>query len=364
MALSALLGQPRAVTLLGGALTSGRMHHAYLFAGPPGVGKTLAAKLVAQAFNCESDAAEKAAEQGRWIDDPCGKCGSCKRISDEWKQHGHPLVTWIDTEATMESQGLFSSESDRAASKAIGVRLIRELIIPRVALRVIGGRRKVVIFRDVDFSDGAQNAFLKTLEEPPGDTTFMILSSTPDSLKQTIRSRCLRVVFSPLPLDIVADRVAKARKLDATQAKLCAALAHGNLGRAMEINTKTLQARRDLILAWDRLAPEDWPGWLAFAESVGDKEDALEALDILDSWLHDIALAATNGQPPATNLDLAPEAAAAAQRLGVRETLKRLELLNRTRTSIEQNAASRLQMERFVLEINGLTALPLVPEAQ
>jgi DNA polymerase-3 subunit delta' len=363
MALNALLGQPRATTLLGGALASGRVHHAYLFAGPPGVGKTLAAELVARALNCESPAAQEAARQGRFVDSPCGECAACRRISENPKQNAHPLVMWIDTEATMQAQGLYSPDGERTAAKAIGVRLLRELVIPRVALTVIGGRRKVVIFRDVDFTEGAQNAFLKTLEEPPPETTFIILSSTPDSLKQTIRSRCLRVVFAPLPLEIVAERVAKARKLDREQAALCAAVAGGNLGLALAIDPKALQKRRDLILLWERLGPNDWSGWLSFAAALDERESAIEALEVLETWLHDISIAAASGLPPVTNLDLAEQAAAAGQRLGTAETIRRLELVRKTRVHIEQNAAPRLQMERMVLELNGITALTLAPEA-
>lgn len=198
MALSELLGQQRATTILGGALASGRVHHAYLLAGPAGSGKTLAAKLMAQALNCESPEAEAAVAAGRFIENPCGRCHSCKRIDEDYKHHAHPLVMWVGTEAEMQAHGLYSPEGDRTAAKAIGVRILRELVIPRLALKAMGGRRKVAILKDVDFTEGAQNAFLKTLEEPPPDTTFLVLSSTPDALKPTIRSRCLRVPFVPL----------------------------------------------------------------------------------------------------------------------------------------------------------------------
>ena len=107
MSLSALQGQPRASSLLGGALASGRLHHAYLFAGPPGVGKTLAAELFARCLTCESPAAQAAHARGAFVDEPCGACPSCKRISEDVKKHTHPLVMWIDSEATMEAQGLY-----------------------------------------------------------------------------------------------------------------------------------------------------------------------------------------------------------------------------------------------------------------
>ena len=363
MSLSALLGQPRAATLLGGDLSSGRLHHAYLLAGPPGVGKTLAAELFARCLNCEGPAALAAAQRGAFVDEPCGVCASCKRITEETKRHSHPLVMWIDTEAAMEAQGLYQPEGDRTAAKAIGVRLLRELVIPRLALTAIGGRRKVAIFRDADFTDGAQNAFLKTLEEPPPDTSFVILSSTPDALKPTIRSRCLRVPFSPLPLPVVAERVGRERKLDTATATLCAAVSGGNLGLALTIDPKSLQKRRDLILLLARIGPEDWSGWLSLAEAYAEKDDALELLDIVESWYHDVALAVTAGHPPVTHIDLATEAQAAAAQTTPPAVLRRIELVRRARTHIEQNAQPRLSLERFFLEMNGITALALAPES-
>lgn len=359
MALHALLGQPRATTLLGGALTSGRVHHAYLFAGPAGVGKTLAALLFARALNCESPEAQAAAAQGRFVDDPCGQCGSCRRITDDPKTHAHPLVLWVDTEAAMQAQGLYQPEGDRSAARAIGVRLLRELVIPRVSLRAVGGRRKVAILKDVDFTEGAQNALLKTLEEPPSDTTFIVLSSTPDFLKPTIRSRCLRVSFAPLPLEVVAERVAREKKVPADEARLRAALAGGNLGLALDLNEKALQKRRDRILLVARLRDGDWLETLQLAEALaGSREDALESLGELETWFHDVARCAA-GEDVTTNLDLASEAQTAASKIGARGALRRAQLVEEARRAIEGNAQPRLTMEKLLLSFHGITPLTL-----
>lgn len=358
MPFSSLLGQPRASSLLGTALARGRAHHAYLFAGPPGVGKTLAAKLLAQALNCESEAAVAAAREDRFVDDPCGQCGSCKRISDEPKSHAHPLVMWVDTEQEMVRAGLYSPASDRTPTRTIGVRLIRELVIPRLSLTAVGGRRKVCILRDADFTEGAQNAFLKTLEEPPPDTTFIVLSSQPDLLKVTIRSRCLRVVFQPLPLDVVASRVAEAKKLPPEEAKLLAAVSGGNLGLALKADTKALARRRTLIETLEALGPEEWTGWLGLAEALGDRDKGLEALDVIESWLHDVLVVSAGGEVT-THLDLAAQASVAADRLPPRELMRRVDLVRQTRWALEGNAQARLQLERLFLGFCGLSALNL-----
>ncbi len=363
MALDELLGQPRASQLLGGSLASGRMHHAYLFAGPGGVGKTLAAKLVAQALNCEGPAALEAARRDAFVHNPCGVCGSCKRIHEEYKQHSHGLVMWLDSEAQMAAHGLYAPEGDRTPSKSIGVRLIRELLIPRLALKAAGGRRKVAIFRDVDMTDGAQNAFLKTLEEPPPDTTFIILSSTADALKPTIRSRCLRVTFQPLGLDVVAERVALKRKVDPQTARLCAALAGGSIGAALELDLKRLQKRRDILVAFNRVADDDWLGWLNLAATLGDKEGALDSIELLESWMHDVLLAAADRSPPHTHLDLAAEALETGTRLSPREVVRRIELLRQARRAIEGNGQAQLQLERAFLAFGGIRPLSVGGDA-
>lgn len=361
MAFSSLLGQPRARSLLGTGLARGRSHHAFLFAGPAGVGKTLAATLLAQALNCESPEAKSAARENKFVDDPCGECPSCKRISDDPKKHSHPLVMWVDTEQEMVRQGLYSPSGERTPTRTIGVRLIRELVIPRLSLTAVGGRRKVCILRDVDFTEGAQNAFLKTLEEPPPATTFIVLSSSPDLLKITIRSRCLRVVFQPLPLDVVASRVMEAKKIPEEQARLLAAVSGGNLGLALKADAKALARRADLIATVERLAMDDWTGWLGLAEALGDKEKALESLDVLESWWHDV-LVVQAGAHISTHLDFAEQAQAAAERLSAREVMRRVELVRDVRRAIEGNAQPRLQLERLFLGFCGLDALTLAEE--
>lgn len=358
MAFSSLLGQPRASALLGTALVRGRPHHAYLFAGPTGSGKTLAAKLLAQALNCESPKASDAAAHGRYVDDPCGECASCRRISDDPKHNAHPLVMWVDTEQEMVRSGLYSSSGDRTPARMIGVRLIRELVIPRLSLTAVGGRRKVCILRDVDFNEAAQNAFLKTLEEPPPDTTFIILSSSPDLLKVTIRSRCLRVAFQPLSPDVIAERVAREKKVPLEEGRLLGALSGGNLGGALKADAKAIARRRTLIETVERLGEQDWVEWLGLAEALGDRDKALEALDVLESWLHDV-LRVANGASVATNLDLAELAAQAATRVTTRELLRRVDLVREVRRAIDGNAQPRLQLERLVLGFCGIGALTL-----
>jgi len=142
-----------------------RLAHAYLFAGPPGSGRAAAARALAQALNC--------AEQE---DDSCGRCASCQRIAAD----KHPDVYWVRPESK---------------SRRITVEQIREFC-RSVSLKASAAAIKVGVIADADcMTEEASNAFLKTLEEPPGQTIIILLSSAPARLLPTILSRCLKVSF-------------------------------------------------------------------------------------------------------------------------------------------------------------------------
>src|SRR5512137_129619 len=195
MPFSELQAQDRAVGALRAALRRGRLHHAYLLGGPEGVGKGTAARLLAQAANCEGAGAG---------DDACGQCGPCRKIA-----HGtHPDVYLLEEERVMAKAGRWEPKSGRTPSREIVVDQVRDLVDHRLSMRRFEGRRRVVVIDPADAMNvQAQNALLKTLEEPPDATTLVLVSSTPDALLPTIRSRCLRVAFAPLPEPVIRARL-------------------------------------------------------------------------------------------------------------------------------------------------------------
>ncbi|HWE24185.1 MAG TPA: DNA polymerase III subunit delta', partial [Myxococcales bacterium] len=182
-----IVGQPRAVRLLSGALDRGQPHHAYLLAGPEGVGKELLARLFAQAANCE------AAPEQR----PCGSCASCAAIV----RGVHPDVAWVMPQSEAVARGVMARvDLEGAPSREIRVDEVRALS-RRLALAAVWGRRKIAVLVPAEsLNERAQNTLLKTLEEPPPATTFLLLAENPDVLLPTIRSRCARVQLSPLPV--------------------------------------------------------------------------------------------------------------------------------------------------------------------
>jgi len=167
-------GQQHIVQTLKNALATGKIAHAYLFAGPRGTGKTSMAKLFAKALNCEEG-----------IGCQCNECKNCKAINDG----GHPDVLELD------------------AASNNGVDQIRELI-ERVKYGTILGKTKVYIIDEVHMlSPGAFNALLKTLEEPPEHVVFILATTEPHKILPTILSRCQRYDFTKLTDSEIKERI-------------------------------------------------------------------------------------------------------------------------------------------------------------
>jgi DNA polymerase III subunit delta' len=341
MPFSEVIAQDRALGALRAALRKGTLHHAYLFGGPPGTGKARAARLLAQAANCVGGSPGPAG----YRDDPCGACRSCRNIL----AGNHPDVMVLSEERTMAREGRWEPKSGRSPSKDIVVDQVRDLVDHRLALRRFEGRRRFVIFDPADaMNPQAQNALLKTLEEPPDDTTLVLLAGSPDSLLPTIRSRCLRVAFSPIPDERVAARLlAEGRSPE--EARLAVALAGGSLGRALALKAEELDLLRDAVRDAVALDPNDALGWLAFARVHGDdRAQAGELCELLGVWLRDVLALQAGGQRLAL-LDLSDETRRAAAVLSPVEVVLRREEVEATVQALRQNASPTLALEGMLV---------------
>jgi DNA polymerase-3 subunit delta' len=340
MPFSELIAQDRAVSSLRSALRRGALHHAYLFGGPEGVGKATAARLLAQAANCEGPATA-----GGLPDDACGACAPCRKIA----RGVHPDVLLLQEERVMAKAGRWDPKGGRTPSKDIVVDQVRDVVDRRLAMKRFEGRRRFVILDPADaMNPQAQNALLKTLEEPPEATTLVLVAASPDALLPTIRSRCLRVPFAPLPNSAVAARL-EAGGRPAEEARLAAALAGGSLSRALALDAETLAAERDAVLAAATLDPGDAAAWLAFARDHGDdREAAAELCALLAVWLRDV-LAVHAGAADVALGDLADATRRAAAALAPAEVLRRREEVQKTAAALRQNASPTLALERMLI---------------
>lgn len=339
MSLEDVQGQPRAVDALRAALAKQQVHHAWLFQGPDGVGKELTASSLAQALVCP----EKPFEG-------CGKCSSCKRVMNR----NHPDVTWVMPEAEQVERGIAGrSDFTNTPSRDIRIEQIRKLQ-ERLAFRALESKYKVALFVTAHaMNQNAQNALLKTLEEPPKDTVLILISSAPDKLLPTIRSRCAKANFGPLPTAFIAEKVKASSKkgMEDALANQIAAMASGSLARALSLDPKTLESRKELIESFEKLVPADASGWLTLAEQWSDDRATAESsLEVLQVWFRDVALTQV-GSDALVNSDLKELAVTAAARISPARIQRRTQLIDEAKNAISQrNGSTRLQLERMFIE--------------
>lgn len=296
MPFDAIRGQEAAVGTLLRALESGRIHHAYRFEGPPGVGKEKAAFALAQALVCTTPPPD-----GHAFGTGCGTCHACVRavtFSASPAVPLHPDVVLIE-------RGLYPAATigrSRDETQDISVDQVRRLVLDRAAFPPHEGRARVVIVRRADeLSSSAANALLKTLEEPHEGTHFVLLTSRGDELIDTIRSRTLLVRFGPLPDSLVREILA-AKGLAAAEAQAIADLAGGSASLALELAdpdaSKEREAFVDAVLA--AVSGPDLVAALGVAEMrERDKGLLHERLAALASRLWRTARAAAASDPEA-----------------------------------------------------------------
>jgi DNA polymerase-3 subunit delta' len=235
-----IIGHRRLVQLLSRSAARGSLPPSLIFAGPAGVGKRLTATALAQALNClkpidalpsrkHTTAGDRQADPARQAIgheiDACGVCAACRRIA----RHVHPDVIVVEP-------------GDNGSIKIDQVRDV----VDRVGYRPFEGRRRVVIIDQADaLVTAAQNALLKTLEEPPSSSVLVLVTSLPDVLLATVRSRCPQLRFRGLSAQEIADALV-ARGRSETEARAVAATADGSLGRALEASADDLVEAREI----------------------------------------------------------------------------------------------------------------------
>jgi DNA polymerase-3 subunit delta' len=262
--LDAVFAQPTAVGTLQRALESDRVHHAYLFDGPPGVGKEMAAFGLAQALVCEK-------RTGKTV---CGQCSSCGRAipRDDGKSR-HPDVIVIER-ALYEPQTIGRRTPE---TQEISIDQIRTLVLARAAYPPHEGRAKVIVIRRAEeLSISAANALLKTLEEPIAKTHFVLLTTALGALLPTVQSRSQRVRFGPLPDDVL-EKILVAKGISADVAKSVVPLAEGSVELALAACDPDDNARREaFVTAAERaIASGDFGAALELAEDAKKEKDAL-----------------------------------------------------------------------------------------
>ena len=318
-----LVGQERAVRLLQRGLKTGRTAHAYLFTGPEGIGKRTAALALAQALNCQ---------QGDAMENGCGVCLSCRKVA----RGLHPDVQVIGPEGA-----------------ALKIEQVRALEADAV-LGPYEGRRKVFILDSAEkLTEQAANALLKTLEEPPGWTVLVLLTTTPSALPLTIVSRCQTVILSALP-DQTMQAYLVRKGVDQARARLLVSFSRGSIGRALSVEVESLASSRDLLLGELGRALLDGPAaLLELAEKQAkDREGLHQQLEVLSAWLRDLMVAKVSGRAECLiNLDRAEEVARQAEMLPLETILDGLREVRGAMDGLTRNANPRLTLEHLFLRL-------------
>ncbi|MCY2930316.1 MAG: hypothetical protein NTV86_12620 [Planctomycetota bacterium] len=229
--LTDIVGQPEAVTTLTRALSGERRHHAFLFAGPDGVGRRTTAAAFAKALLCSGGAAPGASLFGGAEPAAAGACGACPdcRMFDAGS---HPDFHMVYKELAR----YHDDESVRGSvMQELSIAVIRQFLLAAASLKPSRKKGKVFVVREADLlSDEAQNAMLKTLEEPPPGVTIILICRRPEELLATTRSRCSLVRFGPLPREFVREKLVEAG-LEEAECAFWSAFTDGSVGRALRM---------------------------------------------------------------------------------------------------------------------------------
>jgi DNA polymerase-3 subunit delta' len=327
MPFAAITGHRPLLELLARAVARGTLPPSLIFSGPAGVGKRQAAIALAQALNCAEFAGI----------DACGRCGSCARIA----RGVHADVLIVEPGDT----GTIKLDQVRDA-------------IDRTAYRPFEGRRRLVLIDDADrLNAEAQNALLKTLEEPPPASVFVLVTERPDVLLPTVRSRCQRLRFGPLPPADVAAVLIRDHHMTPADAHAAAAAAGGSIGRAIDGSAADASDARDAAasLLKGAAGSTDPRRRLDGAKSLvgtGDRDELSRRLLALASLLRDMGLLlARADERTLANADLRPHLQSLLRGYDGDRTLRAFAAVDRALQALDRNASPKIVADWLALNI-------------
>lgn len=265
---SDVLGNDSLVTHFCQALQTNSTVHAYLIGGEKGLGKKLMAGIFAAALLCREQ------EQR-----PCGRCDACTKAA----AGSHPDINWIIPE-----------------KNSLGVEEIRSRVIDDMSIKPYFGGKKIYIITDAEkMTAQAQNALLKTIEEPASYGVVILLANVEEGILPTITSRCLRLACRPVPTAVLEQYLKQRYQLPDYRASSLAAFARGNIGRAKQLlaDEEFEEIRQCLLQLWRHI--HEWPltKVLQTVEEIKPYKGRIaEIFDLMQVWYRDILLYKATGQ--------------------------------------------------------------------
>lgn len=346
--LSNLVGNPNAKQTLKRLISNGRLPNSLLFAGPDGVGKRQVALEIARTVICA--APTKSGEA-------CGVCASCKRIGEA----NIPAVT--DKNKDDFKTVFFTNHRDVATvvpyKNFILVDAIRDLE-KEANYRPFEAKARFFIIDNAEkMNDHAANALLKTLEEPPPTSYIFLITSRPDSLLPTIRSRCQTLRFAPVATDDIEHYLINERAYSHHEAVLAARLARGSIARSVTIDVAEFRKQRARMFECLQyaLGTGDRAALLKLSEELNDaknKELFAENLDILESLIHDVwSLGVSQDNARVVNTDLEDELVTLAQHSSVTRLPDWLKLIETMRETFVVNINRKVATDAMFMTMAG-----------
>ncbi len=338
-----LAGNENIQAILRRSIAESRLPNSMLFAGPEGVGKREFALEIARAMVCKSGIGA------------CGNCPNCLRVG-----------TIAIPEASTENKDLFKKViyTDHIDvgmvvpyKRYILVESIRDLERAAYFSPYEAGARVFIIDDAHKMNDNAANALLKTLEEPAATTHIILVTSSPDSLLQTIRSRCQVFRFEPIAKSLVRDTLLNTQQISHEDAELAASVSGGSVGKALAIDAAKYRVLRRSML--DALAVVAGRGGrdrlFALSEELTDaknKDDYEESFTVLQDLIHDAWLAANNADThQLRNADIAPQIQLIADEIPaskLADWIREIELL---REGLEVNINKRIATDALFMKM-------------
>jgi DNA polymerase-3 subunit delta' len=306
------------------ALRNQRLHHAYLFVGPEGIGKRTIALALAKAVHCSE-----------MTDDYCSRCVNCASIIDG----NHPDVRFVQP-----LQG----------KKEISIQQVRE-VERELRFRSFSGKRKIAVVDPAALMNvAAQNALLKTLEEPPENSLLILVTPNGGGLLPTLRSRCLRLSFAPLSRFQIAEFLRAERRIKADDAEILAAMSMGSIGVAMNLDQQALAEKRRIWAGMlSALKSTDYRSAMAAAETLAtSREEAAEFLKWAESWYRDLLIHGVARQAgELVNLDMMPQIEQHSTTSGAKRALAALEQIAGASAGLQRNLNRRMVLEKFLFGV-------------
>ena len=260
---SEIVGHEQIKEHMQAAIRDKKPFHAYLFQGEEGVGKEALERTFAAGLQCQSESADK----------PCKECVSCRQM----ESGNQPDVIWVTREKA-----------------SLGVDEIREQLCNTMDIKPFSSPYKIYLVPEAEkMTEAAQNALLKTIEEPPEYGIVILMTSNISALLPTIQSRCLTMEFRPLSTAVVESYVKEHCQVPDYQARASAAFAQGNLGKAMRYaKSEDFIERKDHIISLLRHVEQmDLSEMLAVIKDLGTRKDEVrDYIDLMVLWYREVLL--------------------------------------------------------------------------